>query len=226
MKSRNGMIALGLVGSMCLLGAAALTTSADQGQKEKNKQRGKDRAEQRGTQQAMPSEDEMMQAWMEFGAPNEHHALLEKFVGNWQLESTYWMAPGAPAETSVSYSEAKIIMGGRYLSEEVKGEMEMPGGETMQFQGSALVGYDNAKKMYFSYWIDNFSTSVFIEWGSINEKGQLITKGSMFNPMYGKETKTKSTVTFVDDNTRTLEMWMEHPEEGMFKHMEITYTRQ
>ena len=124
-----------------------------------------------------------MQAWLEFGTPGEAHEAMKAWVGEWNLETTMWMAPGAPPSTSKAYSKAELIMDGRYLVEHVNGEIDMGDGNTVPFEGVSLVGYDNHKKKYFSTWIDSFSTAMMVEEGKMNDDGQLVTKGELFDPM-------------------------------------------
>ncbi len=208
MFARKKTLALGIT-TLCIAGAPALVASADQ-----------DGANGQGM-----DESAMMEAWIKLGTPSDHHKVLHQFAGSWSLESTYWMAPGAPAETASYQSEAEVILGGRYLVERVWGEMEMPGMPPVEFEGHALMGYDNAKGHYFSHWVDNFSTFALVEHGNMNDEGQIVTEGMMFNPMFGKDIKNKSIVTIMGDDKRKLEMWMDFPGHGMFKHMEIVYTR-
>ena len=171
------MISMGLLVTVAIAGYvwSTRTTESEASDGDQDKQtgyeRGKDLAEQRGSEQAMPSEEEMMQAWMEYATPNEHHAKLEAWVGNWQIQTKMWQMPGAPLEESTMYSEARMIMDGRYLHETATGEFDMGGGQMMPFEGTALIGYDNHKGEYFSHWIDNFGTGIWIETGDFNDDG-------------------------------------------------------
>lgn len=166
-----------------------------------------------------------MQRCMEFGTPGPQHAHLAKFVGDWNLTTKMWMDPSAEPQTNVATATMKQIMDGRFLVEKVSGNFEF-GGEVAPFEGMAIMGFDNHKQEFFSLWLDNFSTGVMQEWGSLQPDGKTLkTAGSMYNPMIGSVVETKSVMKVVDDNTRLLEMWMPASDGKMFKHMEITYTR-
>lgn len=170
---------------------------------------------------------EAMQRWEAHSTPGEHHKHMESWAGEWDLVLKHRMVPDAPWEESKSTSSAKMIMGGRYLVEKVKGAFDMgDGGPPAEFEGMALMGYDNSKKQYFSIWIDNFGTGVMEEWGTCDGTGKVLTTtGRVYDPMIGSERDTKSVATLVDSNTRRLEMYMPGPDGRMFVNMEITYTR-
>ena len=54
----------------------------------------------------MPPE---MAAWMEAGTPDEHHALLESFVGVWTAHAVFQMAPEAPLMESTGSETNEMI---------------------------------------------------------------------------------------------------------------------
>jgi len=223
MTKRKGYWALGLCAGVCFAAAPVFTATAGDKDKDKHKEH-----EHYGEHEheGMPDQEEAMQRMMELGTPGEEHAYLAKSVGKWELLIKHWMTPDAPVEESRFYSESEMIMGGRYLLEHVEGEFDMGDGNMMPFKGVALVGYDKGRGVFFSRWIDNMSTGFMDEEGKLNDKGQLVTKGKTFNPMFNRMMKTKSITTNIDDNTRTMEMWTQGEEGKMFKSMEITYTRQ
>src|SRR5262245_57964290 len=112
----------------CLLAAPALAQEAKTEKKAASKK-------------GEPDQAAMMAAMEKYATPGENHAHLKALVGSWTATVKFWMAPGAPAQESTATSECKLIMGDRYLQEEVRGSF---GG--MPFQGMGLTGYDNLKK--------------------------------------------------------------------------------
>lgn len=178
-----------------------------------------------GDHGGMPDQ-KMMEEMMKNTMPGPMHEWMKKWEGEWDLVVKSYMMPGAPAEESKATSVAKSIMGGRYLEEHVNGSFEMPGMGVQQFEGRAIMAYDNAQKKFLSLWIDSMTTGFMLESGSVDAAGKVLTtEGENFNPMHGKVIKSKSVATLVDDKTRTLEMWMPGPDGAMYKAMEITYTR-
>ncbi len=213
----------GLRWTVCLTGAAAcslLFTTVAMSQQSQDKP-----AE--GARQMSPEEQKAMAAWEAYMTPGEHHKHLAQWVGEWDLKVVMWQAPGMPPSESKATSSAKAMMDGRFVVEKVKGEFSMEeGAPPMQFEGMALMGYDNHKKKYFSHWLDNMGTGCMTEWGTCSGDGKVLTtEGETYNPMAGGVVKTKSVATIVNDNTRKLQMWGPGPDGKMFQSMEITYTR-
>src|SRR5262249_52979692 len=83
------------------------------------------------------SEDQMMAEMMKLATPGPYHEMLKKFAGSWKTETKMWMGPGEP-QVSEGTAEASMILGGRFLKQEAKGNfMGQP------FEGFGLTGYDN-----------------------------------------------------------------------------------
>lgn len=163
-----------------------------------------------------------MKAWMEYATPGEPHKAMAKGAGNWEGETTMWMAPGAPPMTSKSSCVSKMAMGGRYDVTTFSGSfMGQP------FEGMAIMGYDNSKKAYISTWIDNMGTGMMHMEGKADASGKVITMtGKMTDPATGRECDVKEINTFIDDDHHTMEMYGPDPATGkQYKNMEIKFTR-
>lgn len=163
-----------------------------------------------------------MKAWMAYATPGDAHKAMAKGEGNWDGETTMWMAPGAPPMTSKSSSTAKMAMGGRYEVSSFSGNfMGQP------FEGMSIMGYDNSKKAYISTWIDNMGTGIMHMEGTADASGKVITMtGKMTDPSNGRECDMKEILTFVDDDHHTMEMYGPDPATGkQYKNMEIKFTR-
>jgi hypothetical protein len=163
-----------------------------------------------------------MKAMMEYGTPGEPHKMLAKSDGNWNAETTMWWTPDGPPMKSNATASNKMIMGGRYQQGTFKGDMM-----GMPFEGHSLTGYDNAKKVYFTTWIDNMSTGIMQLEGPWNESTKTMElKGSMINPGNGQECHMREVFKIIDDNTQVMEMYGPDPATGKeFKTMEIKFTR-
>lgn len=165
------------------------------------------------------SEDDMKN-WQEYMSPGAMHQMLAKYDGDWKLEVMMWMAPDAPPTKSEATGHNEMIMGGRYQLSKSTGNMS-----GMPFEGMSLLGYDNAKKMFISTWVDNFGTGVMTLEGSWDAGTKTITfKGKSVDPMTGKDQEVKETMQFIDDNTQKMEMFMVLGTTE-FKTMEINFTR-
>jgi hypothetical protein len=121
---------------------------------------------------------EFMAAWMEAMSVTEPHQELAEGVGTWDVEIRSFVAPGAEPESMTCVTDARMILGNRYLLQEFKGEYE-----GMPFEGMLILGYDNLAGEFVSVWWDNFSTWPLIARGTQNEKGETTMTGTMKDVM-------------------------------------------
>ena len=163
-----------------------------------------------------------MKAMMEAGTPGKEHAFLAKSNGTWKAETTMWMSPDAPPMKSTAKVTNKMIMGGRYQQTTFTGDMM---GE--KFEGTSTTGYDNARKVWTSSWIDNMSTGIMNMDGTWDEGSKTVTyTGQMICPANGKMCEMKQVVKTVDDNTQIMEMYGPDMKTGkLYKNMEIKLTK-
>ena len=163
-----------------------------------------------------------MKTMMEVGTPGEQHAMLAKANGKWTAETTMWTSPDAPPMTAKGAAENKMVMGGRYQQTSFKGDMM-----GMPYEGSGITGYDKAKKVWFTTWMDNMSTTVMNMEGAWDDATKSINfKGKMLCPANGKECEMREVYKIVDDNTHVMEMYGPDMKTGKeYKNMEIKYTR-
>ncbi len=163
-----------------------------------------------------------MKTMMEAGTPGQHHAMLAKSDGKWTAETTMWMSPGAPPVTVKSSAVNKMLFDGRYQQTTFKGDfMGMP------YEGSSITGYDNAKKTFFTTWMDNMSTGILNMEGTWDEASKTINfKGKMICPANGKECEMREIYKIVDDNTHIMEMYGPDMQTGKeYKNMEIKFVK-
>jgi hypothetical protein len=160
-------------------------------------------------------------AWMENMTPGPVHAMLAKSDGQWKVETTVWMAPGQEPVKGGGTCTNAMILGGRYQQSMHKGEMM-----GMPFEGMNLLGYDNTEKVFTSTWVDNMGTGTMTIKGAWDEATKSINfKGSMLDPMSGKNTNIRELFTIVDDNNQKMEMFVVGDDGKENKTMEIKFTR-
>jgi hypothetical protein len=168
------------------------------------------------SQQSQQDQQKAMEAYMKMMATNENHAYLESFVGEWNVTSKGWMQPGAPPETSENYSKAEMILGGRFIKMEFKGTMF-----GQPFEGLQIVGYDNMKKKYITFWIDSSSTAFFLTEGVRDAAGKTMTETGVWpDPMTGGTMKVRGVTKLVGPDEFTYEMYMIGPDGKEFKSLE------
>ncbi len=133
--------------------------------------------------------DAEMKAWTEYMTPGDVHKMMAKWDGEWNEDMTMWMAPGAPAQKNTASCVNKMIMGGRYQSSTHTGSFN-----GMPFEGISTVGYDNAKKMFVSTWIDNMGTGIMVMEGTWDDQTKTMNaSGKSVDPTTGKEMKVRET---------------------------------
>ena len=158
----------------------------------------------------------MHKAWEAYATPGDMHKLMASDVGSWTNQMTFWMAPDAKPEKYTSTSEVKMILGGKYQQTNYKGDMM-----GMPFEGIGTLAFDNATKEFTSTWIDNMGTGMMVLKGKYDEATKSTTlTGKMVDPMTGKETDCREVYTYVDANTRKMEMF-DNKGNGEYKTMEI-----
>ena len=160
----------------------------------------------------------MMEAWTKFATPGPEHAQLAKSAGEWEtfVED---LTPGMGNEKTTGTATAKMIMGGRYLQEDVKGTMM-----GQPYEGMAITGFDNQTKEYFSTWIDSMGTGIAYQKGKM-VGGKMEMSGEMTCPMKDKPITMKSTFTPESADKHVMEMTMTDHDGKPMGAMRITYTR-
>lgn len=153
---------------------------------------------------ASAEEMQRMQALM---SPGAQHKALARVAGEWKTSMKMWMGPGEP-QVQTGTATGEMVHGGRYaLTRHQATFMGMP------FEGTSLDGYDNARKEYFTIWIDNFGTGVMHLRGRPAAEGDGIDfAGTMFDPMVGKEVPVRETVRWEGDDRYVFEMFGPMPQ--------------
>ncbi|MEM9597556.1 MAG: DUF1579 domain-containing protein [Acidobacteriota bacterium] len=171
--------------------------------------------------QTAPAIDQaaMMAALQKAMTPGEHHAFLKAMEGKWNLATKAWMAPGQPPMESKGTATKTMIHGGRYLQEQVNGEMM-----GIPFTGEGLTGFDNTGARFVGTWIDSMTTSILMFEGQ--RDGDVITlTGTSKDPMSGQMMKVRTVTRRVDDDHHEFEFYMTAPGGPEMKWMEVQYTR-
>jgi len=171
----------------------------------------------------MPTPEEMARA-QKVAAPGEAHDTLKKLVGKWDVTMKVYMGePGSTAMESAGESEFRLVMGGRFLLEELKATlMGMP------FEGLGITGYDNYQNLYVGSWIDNMNTHLLTMKGSRDfHTGKTLTMyGTMSEPMLRiADRMVKYVSKWKSDDAFTLEIYDLHVDES-YKVLEVDYARQ
>jgi hypothetical protein len=161
-----------------------------------------------------------MKAWTDYMTPGPVHEMVAKSNGEWNEEISFWMAPDAPPSKTTASATNKMILGGRYQYSAVSGVMM-----GMPFEGVSILGYDNAKKIFQSSWMDNFGTGISNMTGTWDEASKTVNfTGTSVDPMTGNDVNIRQTFRIIDDNNQIIEMFANMNGKEM-KTMEIKMTR-
>jgi hypothetical protein len=169
---------------------------------------------------APPDEKALAEAMAKAATPGEYHKKLDSLAGSWSASVKMWLDPSKPAVETSATSEAKWIMGGRYLEEKVTGEFA-----GMPFHGQSITGYDNLQKKYVSAWVDNMGTGLAVSTGSYDpDKKTLTFQREETDPVGGQKMKVKDVMHLIDNDRHELESFRLTGDKEV-KVMHIVYTR-
>lgn len=178
----------------------------------------------------MPSEAEMMKQMMEMAKLNDNHKLLASTEGTWSFVVKSWMNGDTTAKPQESKGTAvrKSIMGGRYVTMDVKGKMQMPDEKgkmkDMDFNGMGWDGYDNAKQKFVSAWVDSMGTGIMMSEGTYDAASKTLTYTGQFQMTPTMTMKIREVLKMTDKDHMVFE-WFEDRGGKEMKTMQIDYTR-
>jgi hypothetical protein len=178
------------------------------------------------TATGQPSEAEMM----ELAKLNENHKLLGDMAGTWSYTVKMWMNGDSSSKPNESKGSAvrKPMMGGRFFTVDVSGNMEKPGQDgkmkNMTFKGMGIEGYDNVKKKFVGTWADNMGTGIMMSEGDYDPATKTFTYTGEYEGIPGMKQKIREMLKIVDKDHHTFE-WYEDRGGKEVKTMEIDYTR-
>ncbi len=155
--------------------------------------------------------------------PSEHHAVLEKLAGRWHHVVTVRDSPRTEPGTVELNADYRWMYGGRFLIGRHDGYMN---GEP--FQATEVLGYDNYRGRYNSFWIDNKTTAFTMANGRYDAaRGTLIFEGVQDFPQRDlKDQKFTMVYAFTGDDQVTIQINRPGPDGAMFTAVEVKGTRE
>ncbi len=160
--------------------------------------------------------------WQAYMTPGKVHTMMSSWDGVWATETSTWMEPGKPPMQSTGTMTNKMILNGLYQESVYKGNMM-----GMPFEGRGTMGYDNAKKVFVSTWIDNMGSGIMKMEGPWDDATKSITlTGIGVDAATGKNCNMREVYKVVDAKTHAMEMYGPSPVDGKeTKMMEIKFTK-
>lgn len=149
----------------------------------------------------------VMEKMVALATPGEEHAELAKHVGSWDISYKMRMAPDAEWMEIEGTSEAREILGGRYVLEEI--DMNVMG---MPTQGIQILGYDKMADEYTALWMDTFSTWWIQSSGNREDDGKIVLTGTMRD--VAGERPFRQVILPKDDDSYAFEMYDTIPPHG------------
>ncbi len=151
--------------------------------------------------------------------PGPEQEVLKQDVGKWSAAVKYWTAADQPPMEIKGIETNQMACSGLWM----RTEFDSLDGS---FSGRGLGGWDSSKKKYVSVWVDNGSTYLAVSIGTYDKaKKTLNFNGEQPDPATGKMSKVRSTMEYVDANTRRFTSWTTPSGLGEMKTLEIVYSR-
>ncbi len=133
-----------------------------------------------------------------------HHAMLHKLVGHWTAQVRMHAEPGADPVESRGAVRNEMILDGRALRSDFKG----------QFMGQAFIGfgidgYDVEKGHHFGFWMDSSTTAASYDTGDCTHDGtDVVTlRGEFKDLQTGEQVERKTILTLRSTARYTYEEW-------------------
>jgi Protein of unknown function (DUF1579) len=162
----------------------------------------------------------MQKAMTDFSTPGDMHKWMAGFNGTWEASVIGFMDPAKP-DTSKATNTVNMALNGLYQVGKFSGIMM-----GRRFEGHSTMGYDNAKKMFVSTWIDNLGSGIVYMTGTYDEKIKTLNlKGQQTDPMTGKDMDIREEVTMIDSDSYTMIMYGTGMDGKETKFMEGNFKR-
>ena len=155
--------------------------------------------------------------------PGSEHALLKPFEGTFRAAVSLWTGLGdSMVEHGTMVSSFQV--GGLYLFQDYTGDPSS--GPWPAFVGQGFWGYNTNARQYEGFWIDNASTMMQLERGTVDATGRIWTMLSSFlHPHTGQHVTKKSVIRLIDNDHNDMTSWMTRLDGNEVRTMHIDFVR-
>lgn len=164
---------------------------------------------------------EMMKQAERYTKPGQHHAFLQRFVGDWTTEFRITMTG---METPVETGSATFdwLMEGRWIRQQSTGSMM-----GMPMQTHSILGYDNFKQSYVASTVWTIDTAMHYAEGDLDPAtNALLLYGTLDEYLTGEHDKMVKTVwRFPSQDRMVMEVHDLPIGENNTQVVEVVYTR-
>lgn len=141
--------------------------------------------------------------------PGAPHKRLERLAGHWRTTGRFIVDPRDAPVVSEGSCEATMILGGRFLRQEISGTFA-----GKPFSGVGLWGFDNVRLKYVAVWVDDSGTQVLRTEGTWDEEKHSLTEvGEMDDPATGGKKKVRY-VTVIESDAEHVQQMFETGADG------------
>lgn len=159
----------------------------------------------------------------QMGPRSAEHDKLNPFEGTFSAVVKLWMGAGEPM-LSTGTMVNKWVLGGRYLQQTYAGDPV--DGSHDAFAGTGFWGYDATLAVYQGFWVDNASSAMQMETGTVDKTGRVWTmQGSMLKPQTREPLTKRTVITLQDHDHQLVESFFAYGGGDEIKAIEIRYTR-
>ncbi|MDP0490030.1 MAG: DUF1579 domain-containing protein [Verrucomicrobiota bacterium JB023] len=155
-----------------------------------------------------------------FPEPTEQHQWLQKFVGEWDVESELHMEPGKEPIRGEG-TETVTSLGGFWIVSELESSIM-----DQEMSGRMTIGFDSQENAFVATWVDSMTSQLWTYTGKSTEgENKLVLTTEGFCLMRGESCDFRDTVTFLDDDTRTMVSETQGENGEWVTIMKATFTR-
>ena len=151
-----------------------------------------------------------------------HHSMLQKLVGDWTAQARMHTEPGADPVEARAAVHNEMILGGRALRTDYKGDYL-----GQAFIGFGIDGYDMDKGHHFSIWMDNTTTGATYDSGDCDHDGTDVVTlhGEFKDPETGEQVERTTILTLRSTSRYTYEEWQTRGEGEPTLAMQIIFSK-
>ena len=143
----------------------------------------------------------------EAGQPGPEHERLAALAGVWDVEMKIWPQPDAEPIVAAGRMQSEMILGGRFLRQQVAIESGPFAGEALSF-----LGFDRRSSEFTVVGMDTSGTYWVTAKGPVgDDSARLVLSGTDFDAIFGADQVYDFVWTFVDADTVVTEVVFKDP---------------
>ena len=143
------------------------------------------------------SPEQIQQMHMQAALPGEEHAQLAAMEGTWETETLIWSEPDAEPIRATGRTEARMVLGGRFLVQTGTYPEAPTPVEVM-----SIIGFDRRSDEYTMIALDNTGTFWVSGQGPMNAReNEAVLSGVDYDPISEAEQNYDFVLRWVDNDT-------------------------